>query len=83
MQVARVVHLLGVHYNSSLISTIEYPSAESIAVENTNDAGEVACHKPEVQAKPIVPPSAAPWRPVNSGLGDLVLIVTCLSTAVW
>ena len=27
--------------------------------------------------------SAAPWRPVNSGLGDLVLIVTCLYTAVW
>src|SRR5271166_2666509 len=34
-------------------------------------------------AKPIVPPSAAPSRPVNLGLGDLVLIVTCLYTAVW
>jgi hypothetical protein len=33
--------------------------------------------------KPIVPPSAAPSRPVNLGLGDLVLIVTCLYTAVW
>ena len=53
MQVARVVHLLGVHYNSSLISTIEYSSAESIAVENTNDAGEVACNKPEAPAKGI------------------------------
>ena len=34
-------------------------------------------------AKLIVPPSAAPSRPVNLGLGDLVLIVTCLYTAVW
>src|SRR5208337_4576263 len=28
--------------------------------------------------EPIVPPSAAPSRPVNSGLGDLVLIATFL-----
>ena len=43
-----------------------------------------AClHKPEAPAKLIVPPSAAPSRPVNLGLGDLVLIVTCLYTAVW
>jgi hypothetical protein len=27
--------------------------ARSIAVENTNDAGEVACNKPEAQAKGI------------------------------
>src|SRR5271157_5364448 len=33
--------------------------------------------------EPIVPPSAAPSRPVNSGLGDLVLIVTCLYSGVW
>ena len=33
--------------------------------------------------EPIVPPSAAPSRPVNFGLGDLVLIATCLYTAVW
>src|SRR5208337_631308 len=39
-------------------------------------------NKPEAPAKPIVPPSAAPSRPVNLGLGDLVLIVTCLYTAV-
>ena len=40
-------------------------------------------HKPEAPAKLIMPPSAAPSRPVNLGLGDLVLIVTCLYTAVW
>jgi transaldolase/fructose-6-phosphate aldolase-like protein len=34
-------------------------------------------------AKRIVPPSAAPSRPVNFGLGDLVLIVTCLYSVVW
>jgi hypothetical protein len=28
-------------------------SARSIAVENTNDAGKVACNKPEAQAKGI------------------------------
>ena len=39
--------------DSSLISTISYSSAGSIAVENTNDAGEVACHKPEAEAKGI------------------------------
>src|SRR5271157_126651 len=33
--------------------------------------------------KPIVPPSAAPSRPVNFGLGDLVLIATCLYSGVW
>ena len=50
---------------------------------NANDAGEGACNKPEAQAKPIVPPSAAPSRPVNLGLGDLVLIATCLYSQVW
>jgi hypothetical protein len=40
-------------------------------------------HKPEAQAKPIVPPSAAPSRPVNSGLGVLVLIATFLYSVVW
>ena len=39
--------------DSSLISTISYSSAGSIAVENTNDAGEVACNKPEAPAKGI------------------------------
>ena len=43
--------------DSSLISTIEYSTHGSIAVENTNDAREVACDKPEAQAKPIVPPN--------------------------
>src|SRR5271157_1083088 len=33
--------------------------------------------------EPIVPPSAAPSRPVNSGLRDLVLIATFLYSAVW
>jgi len=33
--------------------------------------------------EPIVPPSAAPSRPVNFGFGDLVLIATCLYSAVW
>ena len=33
--------------------------------------------------EPFVPPPAAPSRPVNSGLGDLVLIATCLYSAVW
>ena len=28
-------------------------SARSVAVENANDAGEVACNKPEAQAKGI------------------------------
>ena len=45
--------------------------------------GEGICDKPEAQAKLIVPPSAAPSRPVNLSLGDLVLIVTCLYTGVW
>jgi len=42
-------------------------------------------HVPTARARvePIVPPSAAPSRPVNSGLGDLVLIVTCLYSGVW
>ena len=40
-------------------------------------------NRPEASAKPIVPPSAAPSRPVNFGLGDLVLIVTCLYSVVW
>jgi transposase len=33
--------------------------------------------------EPFVAPSAAPSRPVNSGLGDLVLIATCLYYAIW
>jgi len=33
--------------------------------------------------KPIEPPLAAPSRPMNSGLGDLVLIATCLYSEVW
>jgi hypothetical protein len=33
--------------------------------------------------EPFVPPSAAPSRPVNFGLGDLVLIARCLYSAVW
>ena len=33
--------------------------------------------------EPFVPPSAAPSRPVNSGLGDLVLIANCLYYAIW
>src|SRR5271165_6998955 len=33
--------------------------------------------------EPFVPPSAAPSRPVNSGLGDLVLIANCLYDAIW
>ena len=60
----------------------EYHSAGSELLTSRPSRPEQA-YKPEAQAKPIVPPSAAPWRPVNSGWGDLVLIVTCLSTAVW
>ena len=37
----------------------------------------------EFAVEPFVPPSAAPSRPVNSGLGDLVLIATCLYSVVW
>jgi len=33
----------------------------------SNPAKHVGIHKPEAQAKPIVPPSAAPSRPVNFG----------------
>jgi hypothetical protein len=33
--------------------------------------------------EPIEPPSAAPSRPVNFGLGDLVFIFVCLYAAVW
>jgi hypothetical protein len=33
--------------------------------------------------EPFVPPSAAPSRAVNSGLGDLVLIANCLYYAIW
>ena len=40
-------------------------------------------YKPEAQAKPIVPPSAAPSRPVNFGSGDLALIAVCLHYGVW
>ncbi len=32
---------------------------------------------------PVVPPSAAPSRPVNLGRGDLVLLATCLYSAGW
>ena len=32
---------------------VSYYSAGSIALENANDAGEVACNKPEAQAKGI------------------------------
>ena len=34
-------------------------------------------------AKPIVPPPAAPSRPVNFGSGDLVLIAVFLHSGVW
>ncbi len=37
----------------SIPAGAHYYSARSIAVENTNDAGEVACNKPEAQAKGI------------------------------
>ena len=30
---------------------VEFYGARSIAVENANDAGEVACNKPEAQAR--------------------------------
>src|SRR5271165_6141261 len=62
---------------------VSYYSAGSIGVENANDAGEVACDKPEAQAKPIVPLSAAPSRPVNFGSGDLVLLAAFLHSGVW
>ena len=49
--------------------------------------GEVSLHRilprKEFMGKPIVPPSAAPSRPVNLGLGDLVLSATCLYSGVW
>src|SRR5271165_5070229 len=38
---------------ASIPAATYYYSAGSIAVENTNDAGEVACNKPEAQAKGI------------------------------
>ena len=44
---------LAIIRDSSLISTISYSNAGSIAVENTSNAGEVACNKPEAQAKGI------------------------------
>ncbi len=34
-------------------------------------------------AERIVPPSVAPSRPVNFGLGDLVQIAPCLYAVVW
>jgi len=34
-------------------SAMQLHSARSIGVENANDAGEVACNKPEAQAKGI------------------------------
>ena len=44
-------------YSRSLAATPNGPdylySARSIAVENANDVGEVACNKPEAQAKGI------------------------------
>src|SRR5208283_4243597 len=52
-------------------------------ISNDRAAACVSFDKPEAQAKLIVPPSAAPSRPVNLSLGDLVLIVTCLYTGVW
>src|SRR5208283_3862231 len=52
----------------------------TMATARTDD---VVIHKPEAQAKRIVPPPAAPSRPVNLGLGDLVLIATCLYSGVW
>ena len=39
--------------------------------------------RPSTPVEPFVPPSAAPSRPVNSGLGDLVLIANCLYYAIW
>jgi len=35
------------------VAIISYYSAGLIAVENANDAGEVACNKPEAAAKGI------------------------------
>ena len=43
----------------------------------------IVYNKPEAPAKPIVPPSAAPSRPVNFGSGDLVLIAVFLHSGVW
>jgi len=34
-----------------VLEDLSYDSAESIAVENANDARDVACNKPEAQAK--------------------------------
>ena len=45
--------------------------------------GSGRSYKPEAPAKPIVPPSAAPSRPVNFGSGDLVLIAVFLHSGVW
>ena len=39
------------------------------------DAVGLALDGADASVEPIVPPSAAPSRPVNSGLGDLVLII--------
>jgi len=36
-----------------MVADTYFYSARSIGVENANDAGEVACNKPEAQAKDI------------------------------
>jgi hypothetical protein len=55
-----------VQYRQKAASSADPDDAPtSCSTENANDAGEIARNKPEAQAKPIVPPSAAPSRPVN------------------
>jgi hypothetical protein len=44
----------------------------------------LAARVPETAAvEPIEPPPAAPSRPVNFGLGDLVPVAVCHYPAVW
>jgi Protein of unknown function (DUF1501) len=43
----------GPYAPADLAATIYFYSARSIAVENASDAGNVACYKPEAQAKGI------------------------------
>src|SRR5208337_2686037 len=71
----------GIHgLNRWAVNCLEMSGKRGVQTDKTPRARTEVLAAPR---KPIVPPSAAPSRPVNSGLGDLVLIATCLYSQVW
>jgi hypothetical protein len=55
----------------------------AVGVVVSQDASDPTADGGQAAAERIVPPSAAPSRPVNFGLDDLALIAACVYFGVW